>query len=247
MLFIIVILIIGVLLNFVIPTVIGKYIGLHNRKVLHGTGVCYLTFDDGPSEEMTGHILEAMKVSGVKATFFLSGRNVKKNPDVVVKIVELGHTVGEHGFSHLHPWRAGPVRSFFDAVKGAAAIEEATENLGSQLYRPPYGKFNIGILLYVFLKKKVVVLWDVDSKDFEQQTAEEIFNRIEGGINPGQVILFHDGGPDGEPKNHFTPAVIKKIVESQAICNLEFGALQGLTSAGFGFGSCNVGNKKSFI
>ena len=131
----------------------------------------YLTFDDGPNPESTPRILELLDESGVKATFFLIGENIEKYPYLVEEIKERGHEIGEHGYSHAHPWKIGPISTTIDLIKNSKTTERYI-NPGNQiLFRPPFGKFNTVSVLYLWFTKRKAVFWNVDPKDYKLKRA----------------------------------------------------------------------------
>ena len=92
----------------------------------------HLTFDDGPTPEVTHWVLDKLAEYRAKATFFCLGRNVEKNPDIYQRILEEGHAVGNHIYSHLKGWMV-------DRSEYIDDIKLAGEFIASRLFRPPYG------------------------------------------------------------------------------------------------------------
>ena len=131
----------------------------------------YLTFDDGPSSLVTEDILSILEEESIKATFFCVGKNVIKNPDLYKKILTRGHSIGNHSMTHPNGWKANS--SFYQND-----INQATELINSNLFRPPFGRFNIYSLLQI-LKKYKLVMWDVLSGDFDEKTEEKaVINNV---------------------------------------------------------------------
>lgn len=146
--------------------------------------VLYLTFDDGPSEN-TGWIIGELQNFNAKATFFCLGEKVARYPGQYKKILEAGHSVGNHSYSHLRGWRSKNKNYYND-------IQMAEQLVKSNLFRPPHGQIKFSQIQY--LKQKFnIVMWDVMSKDYDQrQSPGKIVNRIKKKVRPGSVIVFHD-------------------------------------------------------
>lgn len=154
----------------------------------------YLTFDDGPNPEATPMLLDILSSYGVKATFFVTGEMTEKFPEIVRRIIEEGHELGGHSYSHCHPWKTDPFTSLIDMVKGTNIIRAYIVDRKPMLFRPPYGKFNFVTLLYVFITKQKVVFWNNDPKDYLSDKPEQVVTEIFQNINEKKVILMHDGG-----------------------------------------------------
>jgi peptidoglycan/xylan/chitin deacetylase (PgdA/CDA1 family) len=167
-----------------------------NRDVLKVS----LTFDDGPNPEYTPQILGILKNYGVKATFFLVGKNALLYPDIVKTIQDDGHTIGTHSFSHIHAWLMLPGAIFKDFTKSCSAIKKITCEQ-PLWYRPPWGTFN---LIVPFTAKKfglTTVYWSVSAHDWKAYTSpENIANTVITKVKPGAIIVLHDNGD-----NHYAP------------------------------------------
>ncbi len=157
------------------------------------SGYTCLTFDDGPCPLATPQILKLLKQNGIKATFFLVGEKAEKHPDLVDMIVAGGHEVGEHGYSHSHPWKCSPLRSATDLIKGRQALKRHQALRNTTCFRPPYGKFNLFTLIYVWITKKQVAFWDVDPKDYREYSGQRVAKKVIDRFRAGSVVLLHDG------------------------------------------------------
>ena len=145
----------------------------------------YLTFDDGPCEEVTTKILSILKKEKVTATFFCTGKNVKNHPALYQKILNNGHSVGNHTMNHINGWEKNK-RLYINDVK------QASKHINSNLFRPPYGKLNFFTLISL-IKSYKIVLWDVLSGDFDLTIGvnQVIHNVIDNAEN-GSILVFHD-------------------------------------------------------
>lgn len=176
--------------------------GVYLRTLCRGkTGrpVVALTFDDGPDPEMTPKVLAVLERYGVKATFFLVGRNVVRYPELARRIVEEGHVVGSHTFSHSV---AFPLQRFGKVLHEIREAEEAilTET-GRRplLFRPPFGVTNPIIGKAVRRAGLQGIGWSIRSLDtFEGRDRQAVNRRIRRRLHDGAVILLHDRCRDAD-------------------------------------------------
>ena len=164
-------------------------------------GVC-LTFDDGPEPRSTLRILRLLEDAGARATFFLLGRQAERHPEIVRQIVAAGSEVGEHGQSHRHAWKTGPLAYWRDLHEGRRSVADALGVSEVKVYRPAFGEMNLLTLIYLALGRRRLVMWDVNPRDFEQESGAEVAARVIKLLEPGSIILFHDGRADsaGDPE-----------------------------------------------
>jgi peptidoglycan-N-acetylglucosamine deacetylase len=145
----------------------------------------YLTFDDGPVPEATPEVLDILKSFNVKATFFMVGENVRKNPDIFHRIMEEGHAAGNHTYNHLNGWQTS-------TGSYAENVYRCHELFQSKLFRPPHGRFTVP--QYFLLRKQFrFVLWSVLPGDFHAgTTAEKCLKKAIDYSGPGSIVVFHD-------------------------------------------------------
>lgn len=154
--------------------------------------VC-ITFDDGPDPKHTPQILDILKDKGVKATFFVVGKNVEKYPDIARRIVEEGHDIGNHTYSHKELAPSTRKIIINELSKTDVAIKDVT-GVSTKLFRPPRGIYSqASRQLLVELGYKII-LWSVSSVDWRRTSPNWIVNRIRRYARYGSIILFHDGG-----------------------------------------------------
>ena len=164
----------------------GVLVFYQGRK--SGTEVA-LTFDDGPSRENTPRILAALRRLEVHATFFVEGRRVERFPDLARRIVEEGHELAIHGWSHASFRSLGPSQLKSEIERTRAAIHRAT-GLDPRLMRPPFGRFADSARALFAQAGLDVVLWSVDSEDWAGDTADIV--RKATAVEPGDIVLLHD-------------------------------------------------------
>lgn len=165
------------------------YVGDTNRKEI------YITFDAGFENGNTERILDALKKHGVKATFFLVGNYFETQPELVKRMAEEGHTIGNHTYSHPDMSKIGNIQSFQTELQKNEALYR--DILGSEmpkLYRPPQGKFCEENLKMAQQLGYSTVFWSLAYVDWytdDQPTPEQAFSKLLPRIHPGAVVLLH--------------------------------------------------------
>ena len=157
-----------------------------------------LTFDDGPHREGTPAVLDVLAARGVRATFFLVGEQVARNPSLAAEIVAAGHGIGLHCDRHRNQLVLGPRAVREDIMRGAARIEETT-GAAIQRYRPPYGIFNAAALAMAHTNGWRPLRWTHWGRDWRARaTPDSIFTTLVGGdVGEGSVLLLHDADDYG--------------------------------------------------
>ncbi|MBA2514123.1 MAG: polysaccharide deacetylase family protein [Solirubrobacterales bacterium] len=155
-------------------------------------GAVALTFDDGPDPVYTPQVLDVLAEHGACATFFLVGRRVRREPELVRRIVAAGHSVGSHSLTHPEvaelSWRAVGR----DYRSGRRVLEQAV-GAPVRRFRPPKGHLDNGSAIVMRLCGLQPWLWTVDPEDWRPgMTAGRILERI-GALRGGDVVLLHDG------------------------------------------------------
>ena len=103
----------------------------------------YLTFDDGPTPEITTWVLNQLEQYNAKATFFCIGKNIIAHPKIYAQILEKGHCTGNHTFNHLNGWKTSTkkyIENFELCEATISNLKSDISNLNSKIFRPPYGK-----------------------------------------------------------------------------------------------------------
>jgi peptidoglycan/xylan/chitin deacetylase (PgdA/CDA1 family) len=159
-----------------------------------GERVVALTFDDGPDPESTPAILRELARFGAHATFFLLGRNVARHPGLARDIVDVGHVVGNHAFTHrnLALCSALEVVRELRGCQGAIAAATGTR---PRIMRPPYGFQRARTFLTARALGLRVVHWSVSADDWLGDPAPVVADRVLGATRPGSVVLLHDCQP----------------------------------------------------
>lgn len=190
----------------------GEYTGARPEYVysshMNEQNKIALTFDDGPHPVYTPIILDILKEHGVRATFFIIGENAERYPDLVRRIQQEGHEIGNHTYLHKN-LKEHSVNCICDEITHA---EDAILRIAEQrtkLLRPPGGLYNQQVCDAARKLDYDIILWTVDTLDWTHPTSEEIAVTIESNIKCGDIILCHDFiGGDPSP----TPDAIRLVI-----------------------------------
>ena len=184
------------------------------RRVKGVGKIVYITFDDGPTPDVTEQILEVLDKYSVKASFFCCGQNADANPELLKKIADEGHIIGYHSYSHKDILKTKPSEWLAD-VERKSALSDV------KLFRPPYGR--ILFRHYRSLKSRYkFVFWDVMSYDYDvTRSPESIMSLLEKSVREGSVVVFHDK----EKCKGNTLAVLPQFIELMKSKGYSFGVL----------------------
>lgn len=152
----------------------------------------YLSFDDGPDPECTPRILDLLAAHGARASFFLLGKQVERHPELVRRMVEEGHLIGNHSYSH-------PTFTKIPLTEQLAEIERTDRLLapfdGRALhrFRPPSGALPLNLLLRFARTRRCIAYWSYDSMDYRRLPAAELAAGLRSAPpRAGDIILMHD-------------------------------------------------------
>lgn len=150
-----------------------------------GRKVVYLTFDDGPIPEVTPWVLDTLDRYGIKATFFMVGENVCRNPELYEEVKRRGHSWGNHTMHHLQGMKVRSVNYLRD-------LSAADKMIQSPLFRPPHG-------IIRWRQAKVIkahyniVMYDLVTRDYSKKlNPEQVFDNVRRYTRNGSIIVFHD-------------------------------------------------------
>jgi peptidoglycan/xylan/chitin deacetylase (PgdA/CDA1 family) len=188
-----------------------------------GDGRLCLTFDDGPHPVHTPRILDLLRANGVRATFFVIGKNARRYPELLRRIVDEGHALGHHSFSHAEPHLTSSRQLMAEIAETRDVIDAATGRR-PRLFRPPHGKLTAGKLWALWHSGFTVVLWNRDPKDFARASADELRAWVRGRpMSGGDVVLLHD------TVSH-TADVLPELISSVRQAGLAFATVDELLS-----------------
>ncbi len=167
----------------------------------------FLSFDDGPHPEITPLVLDILDRYNAKATFFCIGKNVKQYPEVYAQILQQGHSVGNHTYTHCNGWKTKDEEYLQD-------IRQAKQYIDSHLFRPPYGRitnFQRNQLVLPAYKLKVI-MWSVLSGDFDPGISDEkCVANVTLHAKAGSIIVFHDSEKAAEKMLYALPLVLEYL------------------------------------
>ena len=147
-----------------------------------------LTFDDGPSSRYTPELLDGLKERGVKASFFLVGKNIEENSDLIRRMEAEGHLIGNHTYNHVQLDKISNASAREEILKTNNAIYEVTGRY-PQYMRPPYGAWKKNMEICV---EMLPVFWTIDTLDWKTQNVQAVCQVVEKEIEDGAIILMHD-------------------------------------------------------
>jgi peptidoglycan/xylan/chitin deacetylase (PgdA/CDA1 family) len=151
-----------------------------------------LTFDDGPDPDCTPRVLDLLGAHGIHATFYLIGERAARAPELVRRILDEGHTVGNHTWSHPAPGTLTARQYLEDARRARDVLEQS---LGASVinFRPPHGHVTGGILLGLWRSRMQVELWSVDPKDYQATDPRTITSHLDTARPAARdIVLLHD-------------------------------------------------------
>jgi peptidoglycan/xylan/chitin deacetylase (PgdA/CDA1 family) len=173
-----------------------------------GCNTIALTFDDGPSANVTPQVLDVLSRFDVKATFFVVGECVASHPEVLRRIVREGHKIGLHCDKHTEmiSQSVQKLTGRLEACRTEVAKAEGVQ-FSTALFRPPYGFRSLNTWLAAERLGLKLVLWSVDSTDYMLTDPEKIASKVIKCLEPGKVVLMHDGA-----YNTATPLALEMIL-----------------------------------
>lgn len=175
--------------------------------------VLYLTFDDGPTPEITQWTLNTLKQYNAKATFFCIGNNVNKHPELFHAVLKDGHSIGNHTQDHVKGWETSTKTYIEDVIKAETIInkELATTKIKLSLFRPPYGQLKKSQGKAVIKLGYKIIMWSVVAFDWEQKISKEqcLKNVINKVSIKNNIIVFHDSMKASRNMMYALPKVLE--------------------------------------
>lgn len=173
----------------------------------------YLTFDDGPTPGVTEWILQTLERYDAKATFFVLGKNVEMYPDLYQMILDKGHKIGNHTYSHQKGWNM-PLDRYIEDV------DLAGDMLHTELFRPPYARITRTQLRQISQRYRVV-MWNVLSRDYNRQLSPRACLRgTIKGLRGGDIISLHDSDKSFRNTSYVLPFILRKAQELGLKCKI---------------------------
>lgn len=166
----------------------------------------FLTFDDGPTPIITEKILDLLAQFDAKATFFCIGKNAQNHPQIVTRILNEGHSIGNHTQTHRRGWKTGYAQYLRDVV-------QAKQHLNTTLFRPPYGQITRSQTRA--LKNQFhLIMWDILSGDFDpEMSVEQCIQIVSNQCVPGSIVVFHDSMKASPILLQSLPIILQQLKE----------------------------------
>ncbi len=189
--------------------------------------VIYLTFDDGPTPEITNWTLHTLKNFDAKATFFCIGNNIKKHPDIFQNILNEGHAVGNHTFNHIKGWKT-KTKDYLRDIKQCEDVFKVHsskiknqnlklanhQSLIKNIFRPPYGQIKPKQGKQLLRLGYSIVMWDVLSFDWDKHvTKETCLNNVINKTTQGSIVVFHDSVKASKNMQYALPKTLEHFNE----------------------------------
>ncbi len=154
-----------------------------------------LTIDDGPHPGHTPRVLDLLAATGMKATFFVVGDSCRRYPDVIRRIANEGHELGNHTWSHGEPTKISSATFLRETQQTRQLLQDLTGH-DCRLTRPPKGDLTLGKMLGLWRQQQTIVLWNVDTKDYAMHDRDEMLRWCDS-YQPhgGDIVLLHDDQP----------------------------------------------------
>ena len=204
-----------------IPKIIKRLFFNQVWNIPNADNTIYLTFDDGPTPEITEKVLDILEKHQIKATFFCIGDNVRKYPEIVQKIISKHHSVGNHTYSHLKGWKT-PSKIY---ISNTEACEIKLNSLfkirNSKLFRPPYGKITPWQSYKLRKLGYKIIMWDVLSKDYDTTLSpENCYENVVNNVTSGSIIVFHDSKKSFKNLEYTLPKTLEFLKQKGFSCEL---------------------------
>lgn len=150
-----------------------------------------LTFDDGPHPELTTKTLKLLRDAGVKATFFMTGRNVQAYPGTALAVANAGHEIANHTFTHPNLTKI-TIEQMARELESTSSILESILGVSPAYFRPPGGQYDDSVLREATAQGMTTVLWTANPADYSCDTAHDVAQKVLKAAKPGGIILLHD-------------------------------------------------------
>ena len=174
--------------------------------------VVALTFDDGPTGEVVGEVIDALASRRVRATFFVIGADVAAAPEATRRLVAAGHELGNHSYTHTR--MALKSQAFLRGeVERTDGLIRAAGHAGEIYFRPPFGRKLVGLPWHLWRTGRTSVTWDVEPDSYPEvaATAEGIATHVAERVRPGSIVLLHVWYPSRATSRAAVPLVIDRL------------------------------------
>lgn len=207
------------------PVVAKKMFPNYVWDIATSNKIIYLTFDDGPTPEITNWTLITLKQYSAIATFFCIGNNIEKHPDIFQNILNDGHAIGNHTQNHIKGWKTKAqdyikniascesiLKKHIPISKSQVQTSELTnqELLVTNLFRPPYGQITPKQGKNLMALNYKIIMWDVLSFDWDQDVNPEVcYKNVVDKATNGSIVVFHDSVKASKNMQYALPKVLE--------------------------------------
>lgn len=194
-----------------IPGLIQRRMGEYLWRVKTDEKIIYLTFDDGPTPEVTPWVLRQLAEYNAKATFFMVGEQVRKYPELAHEVIDAGHVVGNHTRSHVNGKKT-PTFSYLREFADCQQILREYTGIRPKLFRPPYGRITKAQAGPLLNRGINIVMMDVITGDFDlKKSGQSVANTALAHASPGSILLFHDSQKAWPRLREALPVVLENL------------------------------------
>jgi peptidoglycan-N-acetylglucosamine deacetylase len=174
--------------NWIVKKIFSRFVW----DVSNNDNTVYLTFDDGPTVQITEWVLDILKTNEIKATFFCIGDNIRKNPELFKRIINEGHAVGNHTYNHLNGWKTDNTE-YLENFGLCQKIMVENNCPDSKFFRPPYGKIKAAQATEILKLGYKIIMWDILTVDYDRNiTPEKCIENATRKTVAGSILIFHD-------------------------------------------------------
>lgn len=181
----------------------------------------YLTFDDGPTPEVTPYVLDLLDTYNAKATFFCIGKNIQAHPEIFKDIIKRGHSIGNHTFNHLNASKADQDTYLKEVEQTELVIRKLRGHRDIQepkLFRPPYGRMNTALSKALLKEEYRIVMWSLLSADFDPDLdTKRSLRNLKAYSKEGSIIVFHDSMKAYQNLQALLPAYLEFLKKEKLI------------------------------
>ncbi|MFI1771078.1 polysaccharide deacetylase family protein [Thalassobellus citreus] len=199
------------------PLVVKKMFPNYIWDIASTSKTIYLTFDDGPTPEITNWTLQTLEKFNAKATFFCIGNNVNKHPDIFQNIVKAGHAIGNHTHNHIKGWKT-KAEAYNENIELCESEFKNqipnNQSLITNLFRPPYGQISPKQGKLLRNKGYNIIMWDILSFDWDANVSKETcLDNVIKKTSDGSVVVFHDSVKASKNMQYALPKVLTYFSE----------------------------------